>query len=360
MSDRLDLDDAQQVAAADPAAMLAGVLSAAEQIRSGLAAWPEHSLISAPILDRGPVRNLLFAGMGGSAMSGDVVRTMAADAPFPITGVRGYALPSWVGPDDLVVAVSCSGATEETLAIADQAQERGVRWMAIAAGGSPLAQRASDAGVPFLQVDNGTRAPRASLWALTIPALGVAELCGAGDLLAGAAAWADAIDAETTASGPDSATDGNPAKQLALSLLDHVPMIWGTTPLTAVGAYRFMAQLAENADQPAAHGELPEANHNQVVVLDGTSDQARAVALVLLRDADEHPQVRRRAEVSAQIARDHGLTVIEFDVDGATASERFARGVHRIDLATVYLALLLGVDPSGIAPITLLKQRIAQ
>src|SRR5204863_1365122 len=111
---------------------------------------------------------------------------------------------------------------------------------------------------------------------------------------------------------PDSDSFVNPAKGLALELAGTLPMIWGTSPLTGVAAYRFACQLNENAKYPAIQGVLPEANHNQVVAFDGPfargPDRDRdggpsaPLHLVTLADVREHPQVARRREASVRLA----------------------------------------------------------
>jgi len=159
-----------------------------------------------------------------------------------------------------------------------------------------------------------------------------------------------------------------------------VPLAWGTSPLTGVAAYRFSTQAAENADLPVIHGELPEPNHNQVVMFDGPFGAGRAeagvedlfvdrvesasenlsLALVLLHDVDAHPQVRRRAQVSTDLANARSIAVHELEALEDEPLARFGRLVARIDFATAYLALGSGIDPSAIDPITELKERIAR
>jgi glucose/mannose-6-phosphate isomerase len=155
-------------------------------------------------------------------------------------------------------------------------------------------------------------------------------------------------------------------------------VLWGSTDLAGVAAYRFACQLNENANYPAVSGVLPEANHNQIVTLDGafgaaavstegdffrdrmTEPDPARMRLVLLADADEHPQLRRRRELSRALAEARGVAVSELVAEGAHRVERLASLVGVIDFASVYLALTLGVDPTTIAPIDELKQRIAQ
>jgi glucose/mannose-6-phosphate isomerase len=112
-------------------------------------------------------------------------------------------------------------------------------------------------------------------------------------------------------------------------------VLWGTSPLTGAVAYRFACQLNENAKAPAVWGVLPEANHNQVVAFDGPfAGAARggdgrllprprrrrgaggAAALVLLRDRDEHPQVTRARDVSAELARERDVPVLQLQAEG--------------------------------------------
>jgi glucose/mannose-6-phosphate isomerase len=177
---------------------------------------------------------------------------------------------------------------------------------------------------------------------------------------------------------PDSESFVNPAKSLALELAGTLPMIWGSSPLAGVAAYRFGTQLSENAKYPAVTGTLPEANHNQVVTFDGPfaagpdrigrglgldepGEEGPPVPLrlVILRDSHEHPQVARRREESAQLAAERGIGVSELAAAGGGPLQRLASLVQLIDYATVYLAIALGINPGPIAAIQELKARIA-
>jgi glucose/mannose-6-phosphate isomerase len=338
----------------------------------------EHAAELDRLTEAGRPRAIVITGMGGSAMAGDVAGAVAGSAaPLPITTYRGYTLPGWVGTLDLVIAVSCSGETEETLEVFAEAQRRGCRLIAVGSEGSTLAAAARDAGVPLFPVDGGGRPPRASLWALTVPVLTVLARFGLVDLDSAALArLADVLDATSQRCGINAPLDSNEAKQLAAEIIDTLPMVWGTTPLGAVAAYRLMAQLAENADLPSVHGALPETNHNQVVTLDGAfaarndadlfrdrvdgPGPAPSLRLFLLRDADEHQQVAKRAEVSLALAAERSVPSTVLSEDAGTPLERFAAMAQQIDFATVYVALATGVDPNDIAPITSLKERIAR
>ena len=373
----LDLDDVAALEAGDPAGMLRDIASGAAQVREGAVLAREAGVAS--LADAGRPRAVVVCGMGGSGIAGDALAAVAgAGSPVPVLTHRGYGLPAWVGVADLVVAVSCSGSTEETLSALEEAVRRRVPLLVVGADGSPahdLAQRGRGVFVPVPQ----GRQPRASLWALATPlvlagsALGICD--GSDDVVEAAAV---ALEDVAQRCRVDADELVNPAKQLASHLSGAVPVLWGTSPLTGMAAYRFACQLNENAQVPATWGVLPEANHNQVVAFDGpfvaggtTSEDdlfrdregdvdAGRLALVLLRDAEEHPQTARRAEVSQRLAEDRGLPVQALQAEGATPFERLARVVGTTDFASAYLALTLGIDPTPVDAITDLKKAISR
>jgi glucose/mannose-6-phosphate isomerase len=396
------LDDVALLDAADPGGMLRQVASSAAQVREAVAATTEADLST--VTAGGRPRAVVVTGMGGSGVAGEVLAAVCGPGcPVQVAVVHDYRLPGWVGAADLVISVSCSGGTEETLSATAEAVRRGCRLIGVGGSGSPLATMAEQASAPFVPVRSAGM-PRSTLWGLSVPLLVIAARLGIADL---------AEDAYESAAGelervshlcrPDSESFVNPGKSLALDLAGTLPMVWGTSPLTAVAAYRFGCQLNENGKYPAVSGTLPEANHNQVVTFDGpfaAGHAARSGAptaldrelglapaadgddgldadpglagepglpgetlplrLVLLRDTHEHPQVTRRREESARLAADRGISVTELAAEGDQPLSRLASLVQLIDYASVYLGIACGVDPGPVEVIGELKARIAQ
>ncbi len=370
------LDDPERLAAADPGAMLRAVATSGAQVRQARRTADEAGV--ARLAADGRPRAVVVAGMGGSGIAGGVLAAVCgAHCPVPVLPIHGYALPGWVGPLDLVAAVSCSGSTEETLAVVEEARRRGCRLITVGAAASPLADLSDRARGVHVPVDAGGRLPRANMWALSTPLLVAADVLGLAAVPTGVlAATADRLDAAAERCRPSSESFVNPAKSLALELAGSTPMIWGSSDIAEVATYRFACQLNENAKMPAVFGGLPEANHNQVVAFDGpygagarrsevddlfadrieqTERTVGALRLVLLADSEEHPQVTRRREISVQVAADRGVPVSELHAEGDHPAERLASLVSIADFASVYLALVLGVDPTPITPISQLK-----
>ncbi|MFI6501548.1 bifunctional phosphoglucose/phosphomannose isomerase [Nonomuraea typhae] len=358
------LDDQNFLTDADAGGMLLAVAASAAQVRTGYRAAVEAGL---PGL-RGRPRAIVVTGMGGSAIAGDILAAVAGNgAPLPILTVRSYQLPGWVGAADLVIAVSASGRTEETMSAATEAVRRGCSIVAVGSAGSPLESVARQGSGIFVPVPVAGQ-PRANVWLLAVPLLVAASALGLTsvdqDLVEGVAKSLEDIAHRCR---PSSESFINPGKQLAIELAESIPMLWGASQVTSVAAYRLACQLNENAKYPAVSGELPEANHNQVVAFDGplaerdlfADDGGRTLRLVMMRDADEHPQVTRRREASVRMAHDRNVRVTELAAEGAHPLERIASLIGLGDFASVYLALGYGLDPTPVTAITELKARIS-
>lgn len=369
------LDDPAALEAADPAGMLRAVASAAGQVREAASLCLEAGVGRMSTEDL--PRSVVVLGMGGSGVAGDVLSAVAgASCPVPVLTHKGFGLPTWVGAADLVIAVSCSGTTEETLSTLDEAVRRGSRLLVVGAAGSPLEQLAHRGRAVFVPVTQG-RQPRASVFALSTPLVIAADALG---LLSCPAEEVEAtavlLEQLAARNRPTADTVLNPGKTLALGLAGALPVIWGASPLTGVAAYRFACQLNENSKTPATYGVLPEAGHNQLVAFDGPfaggpkdifadpfeepEPERTGMHLVLLRDTEEHPAVARRAVVVRDLARRRGVDVSELVAEGLSPFQRLASLIAVGDWATSYLALAQGADPTPVDAITELKAAVTR
>jgi glucose/mannose-6-phosphate isomerase len=279
--------------------------------------------------------------MGGSAIGGALARAALGDhASRPILFARAYGLPAWTTPDTTVLCASYSGDTEETLACYEAAQQ------------------AREDGVPVVPVAGGLE-PRAAVAYMTVSALEVAALCGAGPRMGSEIdVAAEHLEKLVEEWGPDGDEDGE-AKRLARTLLGAVPVIAGASGLTAPVAYRWKTQLNENAKIPAFAHELPELDHNELVGWTGAGELGRFAA-VFLDDADVHPRVKARIELTRDLIAPSaagGTWVAQSR--GRTTIERILSLVLLGDLVSLYLAVLRGVDPGPVELIDALKDRLA-
>src|SRR5437763_4887147 len=227
------LDDVALLETADPSSILRQVASSAAQVREAARSAAEAGLDG--LAAGGRPRAIVITGMGGSGIAGEVLAAVCGGGcPVQVTTVHDYRLPGWVGAADLVIAVSCSGSTEETLAGAEQAVRRGCRFLAVGGPGSPLASLAEQARAPFIPVQSAGQ-PRSTLWGLSIPLVVAASRLGIIDVPAQACETAAAeLERVSYLCRPDSESFVNPGKTLALEVSGTLPLIWGTSPLAAV------------------------------------------------------------------------------------------------------------------------------
>jgi glucose/mannose-6-phosphate isomerase len=280
---------------------------------------------------------LVVAGMGGSAIGGDLAAAISGRA---IRTVRDYELGPGTGADALVLCASYSGDTEETLACFEEAGALGAPRAVVTTGGA-LGEAARAAGVPVMGVPAGFQ-PRAAVVYMTVAALAAAGV--AGDEIEAAAALLGELAQEW---GPDGAEDAE-AKRLARALSGSIPVAIGAGR-TAAAARRWKAQINENAGSAAFWSELPEVDHNEICGYD------HPLSLVLLDDAGLDPRLRRRIELTAGAV---DVPVERVEARGETPFERVMSLVLLGDLVSVYMAVLAGKDPTPVPAIERLKAEL--
>ncbi|MGC8667683.1 MAG: bifunctional phosphoglucose/phosphomannose isomerase [Chthonomonadales bacterium] len=312
---------------------------------------------------RGPIRSVVVTGLGGSAIGGDMLRSVVAPhCDVPIVVNRDYTLPGFVGPDTLVLAVSYSGNTEETLSAYTVARQRRAHVVCITSGGE-LWRRAEADRVPAIRVPAGPP-PRAATGYLFFPMVHVLEHSGVLEhSLAGDAEETAGLLEELAAEwGPDVELEVNPAKKVAASLFRRVPVIYGTLDYAGVAALRWKTQINENAKSHAFAGAFPEMNHNEILAWQEPSRQARRWTVVYLRDADEEsttPRIARRVAVTRRLI---GRKVPQIDVHsrGRSLMARLFSLMYFGDFTSCYLALLYREDPTVIPGIDRLKAELSR
>jgi glucose/mannose-6-phosphate isomerase len=334
----------------DTSDLLEDVLAIPEHLRDAL--WKSESANLEPWDSPG---GLVVAGMGGSAIGGDLARAALGDtASRPIIVARAYGLPPWTTPDTTVLCASYSGDTEETLAAYEAAGALGAKRVVVTTGGKLSTQARADK-VPVVPVAGGF-APRAAVAYMFVAALEVAALCGAGPRMNSEIdVAAEHLESCVVEWGPDSASDSL-AKRIAMGIHGSTPVIVGAG-ITEPIAYRWKTQINENAKMPAFSHELPELNHNEICGWDGAPGLGKFSA-VFLGDADLHPRVSDRMILTERLISDSAQTTVRVETVGRTGVERVMSLVLLGDLVSLYLAVLRGVDPTPVDVIERLKSEL--
>ena len=339
------------IAAADPSGMVGDVLGQGHQLEDAL--WRAESA-GLPRVEAS--RGLVVCGMGGSAVGGDLATAaIGARARAPLFVSREYGLPSWVDENTFVLCSSYSGNTEETLAAFEAAGRTGAKRAVLTTGGA-LGEAARADGVPVIGVPAGFQ-PRAAVAYMVVGSLECAAACGAAPSLRVEIEAASRLLGELAQEWGAESDEGSEPERLASSLRGSVPVIHGAE-LTAPVAMRWKTQVNENVLWPAFGSVIPEANHNEICGWDEAA-KLGPFSAVFLEGADNHPQVRRRFELTAEAAVAAGAKLERVRARGQSRLEQLMSLVMLGDLTTVYWAILEGTDPTPVEPIERLKEKLA-
>jgi glucose/mannose-6-phosphate isomerase len=309
---------------------------------------------------RDAIDNVVVLGMGGSGISGDVLASVAnSTLPVPVTVLKQYRCPKFVGPRTLAFAVSYSGGTEETESMAEGVVESGAQLVVVSKGGE-LAALADRAGAPRLTCPDGYL-PRAALGALIAPLFATLEGVG---LLPDASQWlADAVTqlaSRRDRCAPTVAGTANPARELARKVGRTIPLVYGGGALGAVAAYRWKCDINENAKAPAFWNTYPEIDHNEICAWGQHGDVTRQLLTVIeLRHGFEHARLEPRFAITRELMREAVHDILEVRAEGNGRLAQLLDLMYVGDWVSCYLALDNDVDPGPIDAIFELKDRLA-
>ena len=320
-------------------------------------AWQEG--LTFPLPDAcAEAKSVVLMGMGGSAIGGDLIAGLAAleNSP-PITVLRNYRVPSWVGPSTLAIASSYSGNTEETLAMYRHAREQGACMVAITSGGT-LAQLAQRDGVPVFNV-NYQGEPRSAVgYSFVVP---LAFLSKAGLLADKGKELEEALGAVRDIAGTlatEVPQSQNQAKGLATSLQARLPVVYGAGFLSSA-ARRWKTQLNENSKVWAFSEELSELHHNAVEGYSLPPHVREQALVVLLHSRFLHPRIDLRYQITQELLAQNGIPYRQVDGLGDSPLAHLLSLALLGDYTSYYLAILNQVDPAAILVIDYLKGRLA-
>ena len=326
-------------------------------------AWRRVEGFAAP-WDGGSIERVVFGGMGGSAIAGDLVVDLAAQPGGPVRRadvsmavVRGFEFPDRLDAQSLAVLCSYSGNTEETLSLYREARQTAARILVVTAGGK-LLDEASAANIPALDID-APGEPRSAVGYNLMLLLGAMNGLG----LAATSGWevaqaVAALDRQNARLAEDVPTADNPAKRLATALAGKTVIVCGGGTFSGVGR-RWKSQLNENAKAWAFFEEVPELLHNTVEAFGNQPRGGQGMA-TLLRPRSGNPEMLERLTIVAEMLKRCGLPhrVLEA-VDGPPLAQVLCM-LSLGDWVSYYIALLRGIDPSRTPAIDLGKEMLAQ
>ncbi|MFC1970348.1 bifunctional phosphoglucose/phosphomannose isomerase [Chloroflexota bacterium] len=351
----INLDDANVFIQYDPEGMLARIKEMPWQCQQ---AWQAAMNFNLPA-DYAEINNVIILGLGGSAIGGDLVKSLAeAEAKIPVFVQRDYSLPAFVDDRTLVIASSYSGNTEETLTAFEQSLNTGAKKLVMTTGGK-LQVMAEERNIPVFKI-NYKAQPRAALGFSFLPTLGCLQKLGfLSDKSADVAETVEVLEKLSVKIDEKTPLASNPAKQLAQRLYGCLAVVYGAGILSEV-AHRWKTQINENSKAWAFYEVFPELNHNATVGYPFPPELASRTRVVLMRAPSFNQRVKLRYEVTCELLDRAGIAHEFVDSQGSSLLSQMMSQVMMGDYASYYLAILYGIDPSPVEVINYLKGRLAK
>jgi glucose/mannose-6-phosphate isomerase len=311
-----------------------------------------------PLPEYPSFQHVVIAGMGGSAIGGDLVAAYASQSSHvPITVLRDYTLPKW--KDILVICSSHSGNTEETLAVFDQAVAENLPNLVITTGGK-LAEKAGQAGAGLWIFEDDFQ-PRAAvgfsfgMLLAALARLGVFNLASAAQDIDAAV---QAMQEQKADLLPEIPSAINPAKRMAGQFIGRSVVLFGSGFLQPV-ARRWKTQINEIAKAQASFEFLPEANHNTLQGIFFPEDPPSKSLAFFITSKHNHPRNKLREEFTRKMFMLEGITTDFFRAPGRSVLDSMWTALHFGDYLSFYLAIAYGADPTPVPMLQDLKQKLA-
>ena len=306
------------------------------------------------------VTGVVVVGMGGSAIAGDLVRCFAqSSAAVPISVIRNYELPGYVGDKTLVIASSFSGNTEETLAGLREALKRGSRIICITSGGE-VERIAEEQGLSVVKIPGGMP-PRAALGYSLSVLLVIADALKIIHIAEDE--WTESFATLDNLIGEYSVLNSeNEARSIAEHLKDKLPIIYSATGLLESVNIRWRGQIQENAKKMAYGNVYPELNHNEIMGWQsaGAGSMHSTLGVVVLRDKEDHSKNQHRMAITMGLLEARAGSWIEVQSKGESRLARMLSTICLGDWVSLYLAYIREVDPTPIELIDKLKEELSK
>lgn len=313
-------------------------------------AW--NNKINLSKLKKDKFSSIVFCGLGGSAISGDLLCDyLSGELEIPFLVTRGYNLPKFANENTLVIISSYSGYTEETISCFEQALQKNSKIVVITSGGKigAIAERNS---IPIIIIQAGFQ-PRYALGLSFFSLLKIMQELG----IASEENRVKEIIDLWMKRGDEYAEEHNKAFQIAQQLVGIIPVIYSSEFLSSTG-YRLKCQLNENSKLHAFYNTLPEMNHNEIIGWESYKEKQFHTRVIYLIDKEYHPQNKKRFETLKEMLAEQNIEVLTISSDEENKKVRIMDLIFFVDWISFYVSVLRGFDPSEIDFIHRMKLRL--
>jgi glucose/mannose-6-phosphate isomerase len=297
--------------------------------------------------------SIVISGMGGSAIGGLLLQDWLHDiSKIPIIVSRGPQLPGFIDSKTLVIGVSYSGNTEETLNSIQQSTRKKAQIITVTSGGK-LLQVSKEEGYPYIKLPLGFQ-PRAALPYQLFSLIQIAGKLGVfedklneiDDAIKTLSLLVDKYNCSVP-------IKDNPAKEIADKIMGHIPFIVTPGFMKSVG-YRMSTQFNENSKIPAFASFFPEALHNRIMSVEANRNILEKIYPVIVRDSNEKKN-GKKISAFRDLLREKFGKAMEIKTNGTENLAKMFSIILLGDFSSTYLGILYEKNPTPLESINFIK-----
>ncbi|MDD3627553.1 MAG: bifunctional phosphoglucose/phosphomannose isomerase [bacterium] len=322
-----------------------------EQLEQGIKIFHESEI---ELNVREPIQNIVICGMGGSAISGDILKDYSRDTlRVPISINREVKLPKFINKNTLLIAISYSGNTYETLEMMEEGIAKGALVAGVCSGGK-MKEVLEELSKPVFIVPPGLPPRQALGFLFSVLLMIISKLFNQDNELH-LKKLSEFLKEKRSLFTLDRAS-GNIAKSVAMKMFNTYPFIYSDSRYFGSVVKRWKTQMNENAKHLVSYDLFPELTHNEIVGWEAPPDTPTLV--LLLRDNKE--DLKSTEHINSTKRLFNADEIIELKTEGETLLERMFYLILLADWTSFYLAILKGVNPFTIKSIDSLKEELTK
>jgi len=323
------------------------IIESAEQLKKGLE-------LAENATSRGRFEKVIICGIGGSALPVNILNAVT-NVSVPILAHRDYNLPKEAGENSLIICISYSGNTEETVSALNEAVQKKLKIVGVATGGK-VAEICKKNNLTFVKIPSGIQ-PRSATGYMFSALAKILANAGAVDDISGeiikTSEKLEKINVKLEKRG----------KQLAKKLIGKIPVIYSSNKFNVLPRI-WKIKFNENSKIPAFWNYFPELNHNEMVGYSGKSQNPNSkfqnFIVLILRDKNDHPRILKRMALTAKLLDKSGVKTEFIEIRGSSDLFKVFSNLLLGDWVSYYLALENKIDPTPVKIVEDFKKMLAE
>lgn len=303
---------------------------------------------------KGKFNQIIICGMGGSALTGDILKTYLAEKKINLSVFicRDYNLPFFADKNTLIFASSYSGNTEETISCFQEAKKKKLNIIGFSKNGR-LEKLCRENNIPFVKYPNDgpNFQPRFALGysftSFVSVLINQKIIKDCRNEIKNLAKYLFNLNLELE----------NEGKKIAKKLAGKIPLIYSSSKYSESVARIIKIKFNECSKTQAFYNKFPELNHNEMV---GFTKLQGNYYIIILKDPKDHPRNIKRMEITSQLLQKKGIPLLIYQMKGKNILEKIFSTIILGDWISYYLALEYKQDPTPVKMVEDFKKRLGK